>query len=242
MTVSGEQLRALQAHFADGPPLSSSSVAADTTGGPPPVDLNVIKLNVPAQEDGPVIVTDGSARNSCTEASLRVSAGAAVATDGRMLIGWYETPRDTRSSLYAEWQAARLGLRLAARYPDGITLITDQLTVAEQIRRIVAGRPVHGVITSGVDRKTMDEIRSLTLNSKITAVCRADTRDKPQRTAISPLGRIAHAGAWLVQRLATDGLDPREHVWWLTKLFANPLGITGDKATLRRNYLRHTAR
>lgn len=235
MTITDDQIRALREHFAEGPPISSG-VTADRSSTPRSISLNVIKFSVPEQEGAPVIATDGSSQNS--DAALQVIAGAAVASDGRMEIGWYETRFDIRASLYAEWQAARLGLRLAARYPDGVTLVSDQATVSEQIRRAITGRPLHGVITSGVDHATTAEILTLTRGRKIDAVCRSGT-DRSHRTAMARLGRTAHVGAWLTQRLAADGFDPHEHASWIAEVVARP---TGDKKTLRVRYLRYAKR
>src|ERR1017187_9275716 len=122
MTVSGDEIAALREHFAAGP--DGPAGTGRCSAGPLPlvVTLHTLQLELPVAGDIPMIATEGSAPEVLAPGTVPICGCAAVAADGRMLIGWYD-PVDaiTRRTQHAEWQAARLGLRLAARYTDGVT-------------------------------------------------------------------------------------------------------------------------
>ena len=238
MTVSGDEIAALREHFAAGP--DGPAGTGRCSAGPLPlvVTLHTLQLELPVTSDIPMIATDGSAPEVLAPGTVPICGCAAVAADGRMLIGWYD-PVDaiTRRTQHAEWQAARLGLRLAARYTDGVTMITDCREVASELRRVVTGkRPDLGAV-GGPDRDAAGEIRSLAAGGRIAVAWRWVSGDEsPGRTAGTALGRAAHAGAWLARRLVGDGLDPREHAEWITGVMAL---APGNRESLRQRYLRH---
>ena len=237
--IDSGQLAALREHFAVGRavPGSRPDDACDPDADMA-VTLYTLALEIPAAADAAIIATDGSSPESIVPGQRRVCGCAAVAADGRILIGWFDDPGITNRGQYTEWQGARLGLRLAvARYPAGATMITDCREVATELRHVMAGRNP-GRVVAADDLTAIAEIRSLIAETRIRVVNRwvaGDDAGYRHRTAGTTIGRAAHVGAWLARRIVADGGDPRQHAEWIAGAMAEP---PGNQTSLTKKYIR----
>jgi len=195
--------------------------------------LHVLQLSVPACGTSRLVVGDGSAP-APLPAGGGISGCAAIADDGRLLAAWFEHPAIPRASVYAEWQALRLAMRLAAGYrPGTVTLVTDNRSVAAGAILALAGtRPAALLGVHDPDAAT--EIRRLAAG-RHPAITYRGGKPSAHLTAGSPLGRTAHTAAWLVRRIAAGGADPAEHADWIAATAARAPRFKED---LRRAYFR----
>lgn len=199
--------------------------------------LHVIMMRVPALGEDSRIVGDGSAPAGLAGPS-GISGCAAVAGDGRLLAAWFEHPPMPRMSIYAEWQALRLSMRLAAAYPPGTaTLVTDNRQAAASAGIVLGGgRPadllgVHDPAASG-------EIRLLAAAGRPSITVRGGKQSRSLTAATAP-ARTAHTAAWLVRRMAAEGIDPERHADWIARVAAR---APRWKEDLRRTYFRRFGR
>lgn len=216
--ITDEHLVALREHFAAGPTAPDGITVYGAAPSPVTVILYVLKLRLPARGESAVIAVDGSAPTDPRKYGAAPASGcAAVATDGRVLIGWFETPDSDHKAFHAEWQAVRLGLRLAARYPAA-TMIVDNRQIARQIQRAATGQRVDMTTVGGIDKDAASEIRGLATAGNIAIACRGNTKAEQGKTGNTPLTQAAHAAAWVAHRLASEGFDPREHIPWIIEM------------------------
>jgi hypothetical protein len=199
--------------------------------------LHVLRLRVPARGTSCLVVGDGSAPQPLAGGG-GISGCAAIAADGRLLAAWFAHPAVPRPSVYAEWQALRLAMRLAAGYrPGTATLVTDNRSVATSAILTLAGsRPA--AILGVHDPDAAAEIRGLAA-ARHPAITYRGGKPSGRLTAASPLGRTAHTAAWLVRRIAADGIDPAAHADWIAAAAARAPRLKDD---LRRAYFRRFGR
>jgi hypothetical protein len=195
--ITDAMLAGLRERFAAGPLVRGEDQVRRFAD--PPVTLETRRWQLQMADAGRVITCDGSAEGS-------FGGAATVAGDGRLIAGWFEADRLV-SSAYAEWQAARLGLRLAGAAGPW-TLVTDSLEVARQLGRMRRGKAVHVTAWGRDDPAADGEVRSL-LRPEIAVQLR-DIGKGGQKavTALTRLHRVVHAVAWSVRRLVADGRDP----------------------------------
>jgi len=235
--VTAAELAALKAHLEDGPRGLVPGVLTDTAGPPREVAacLHVVRLRLAGRGSSPVIAVDGSAGIIPAADGLCYAGAAAVCSDGRALAAWFTVPLMDRPAIFAEWQALRLGLRLAGGCSVPVLVITDNQVVATEARKAATG--VYNSFAVGAhDRQALGDIRSATAQGiTVTIAWRPKLpADRVHKTAATTLGRAAHSLAWCARRLAADGISLAGERDWLT-------GIASDAPrrgeALRQKYL-----
>jgi hypothetical protein len=211
--IDDAQLSALRAHFATGSVIEPGISFLDQELPSVSTVLHVTELSISPFGDAQIVVTDGSEGSG---PGGRIGACAAVAADGRVLIAWFTVPSGVgkAASTYAEWQGARLGLRLTEGW-TAAQLLTDNRSVATQLRRVLSGLKVDARFAGGNDQEAMDEIGRLAHAVPLTVRWVHGENDE-HITACTPMARAAHAAAWLTRRMVADGISPAEHTDWLS--------------------------
>lgn len=190
------------------------------------VTMQTLRLRArPVWKGSPVqVAVDGSAPSDCPEGG--VSACAAASTTGHLLIGWYEHPALTSPSAFAEFQALRLGYRLAvrigARAGAPVTLIADHEHVADAIRQVARGHALPWPVIGAIDDEAISEIRFLAAQGVVSGIAVQHKTSVRQlsHTGVTALARRAHAAAWLARRLAAAGISPAAEAEWLAQVTA----------------------
>jgi ribonuclease HI len=239
--VNSDQIEALKEHF-------RSSHAGFTPGtgirparnvGRIPVAtamMTVLNLHCPGQGQELVITTDGSATTGLDRGTM--SGCAAVAWDGRALVGWYQNPPEARgASIYAEWRALVLGLRLAASAPGPVKLMADDRVAVEQLRRMQRGERVQHAFLTCRDEPVLEEMRRLAKNLTFSVGCLEGKRTH-NTTAATDAGNAAHRLAFAARRLAECGVDPAGEIAFLEYAAAS---VSRDKRNLRDLVARRVA-
>jgi hypothetical protein len=176
--------------------------------------ITTLELHCPGQGQELVITADGSATSSPGHEKL--GGCAAVTWDGRALVGWYQQPPDVRGeAVYAEWQALRLALRLAAASPGPVMLVSDNRTAAEQLRRVQRGKPLQHAFLSCRDQQTASEISRLATGLAFSVTCLDGGKRTADTAAVTGAGNAAHSLAFAARRLAESGIDPASELVFL---------------------------
>lgn len=177
------------------------------------VAMTVLEVRCPGQGRELVITTDGSATTGLDRGTT--SGCAAVAWDGRALVGWYQNPPVVRgAAVYAEWQALLLGLRLAAAVPGPVELVTDARMAARQLGRIQRGERLQHSVLTCEDEPAAREMARLAAGLTFSVSCLEGKRSHNQ-TAATAAGNAAHRLAFTARRLVECGVDPGSEIVFL---------------------------
>jgi ribonuclease HI len=230
--VPDEMLLALQERFRAGIALNGREYRPVDAVARQRVQVTVAKLGLPSLSRDPIIVADGSATSH--DGASKIGAAAAVAADGRALVGWWQHDSELTTQ-FAEFQAIRLALRLAARYPQA-RVFNDCEQLCERLNNGKTSRERLARLIRCDEPDALGEVVAAMRDQAVSV--RWMGRADPAHAGSHPLMLRAHRLAYAVQRMACDGIDPAGELVWLAEFAQNP---GRNPVTVRDGYARWLA-